>query len=231
MGLIKSNLAPSSLSPFSMADIEQAAQRMLLRARGAAEQLLAEAQREADLLKASAVREGFAAGQRDGMLQGLEDGKATGHATALAEVKSQLTLVWQALTEAVQALEASRQDLEAAGLTEVIDLSSNIARRVTKRQAAIDPAVLTENMREAMKFAVQAADVRIVIHPSQLKTMTEELPKLQMTWPNLKHVELMQDASILPGGCRILTRHGEVDAQIDEQLERVIGELLPRVVE
>jgi flagellar biosynthesis/type III secretory pathway protein FliH len=48
-----------------------------------------------------------------------------------------------------------------------------------------------------------------------------------MNWPSLKHVELIDDPAVAPGGCRILTRHGEVDAEIEGQLDRVIAELLP----
>jgi flagellar assembly protein FliH len=227
MGLIKSNFAPSDLSPFSMRDVETQAQAMLLRARAGAERLLIEAQKEAENLKQQGQAQGYAQGHREGMAKGLDDGTKSGHAAALAENKAQLAQVWTALTAAVQQLDTARVALESAGLTEVIALATGIARRVTKRQAAIDPMVLTENIREAMKLAVQAADVRIVVNPAQRKTLVEELPKLQLTWPNLKHVELVDDPAISPGGCRLLTRHGEVDAQIDGQLDRVIGELLP----
>ncbi len=229
MGLIKSINAPPALAPFSMRDIESQAQAMLLRARQAAERLLVEAQKEAEVLKDQATAQGYAEGHREGTAKGLNDGRKSGHDGALAEYKEKFSLVWTALTAMVKELEAVRLDLEAAGLTEVVQLASSIARRVTKRQAMIDPGVLLENIHAAMKLAVAAADVRIVIHPEQRKTLLEELPKLQMNWPNLKHVELVDDAAVSPGGCRILTKQGEVDAEIDGQLDRVIGELLPGV--
>ncbi len=206
--------------------MELQAQTLLLRAKRAADTLLAEAQREGDLLRQQAKDEGFKLGRAEGSKQGIEEGRKTGHQAALAEIKPQLTTTWNALTAAVQQLDAARHDLESEGITEVIHLAAAIARRVTKRQAMLDPAVLVENIREAMKFAVHSADVRIVIHPSQRATLTEELPKLQMNWPNLKHVELADDPTITPGGCRLLTGSGEVDARIEEQLDRVIGDIL-----
>ena len=227
MALIKSSNAPPSLSPFSMRDIEAQATALLRGARRAAEQLLAGAQREADALKLQARAEGLTEGERDGLAKGLEEGRRSGHQAAMNEMKAQLGQVWAALSSAVTQLESARIELEAAGITEVVELSSAIARRVTKRKAAIDPVVLTENIREAMSLAVHAADVRIVINPAQRQTLTQELPKLQLHWPNLKHVELVEDASVSPGGCRVMTRHGEVNAQIDTQLDRVIAELMP----
>jgi flagellar assembly protein FliH len=227
MALIKSTNAPPSLSPYSMRDIEAQATALLRGARRAAEQLLAEAQREADALKLQARAEGLSEGERDGLAKGLEEGRRTGHQAAMNEMKAQLAQVWAALSSAVTQLESARIELEAAGISEVVGLSTAIARRVTKRQAAIDPTVLTANIGEAMSLAVHAADVRIVINPAQRQTLTRELPKLQLHWPNLKHVELVEDASVSPGGCRVMTRHGEVDAQIDTQLDRVIAELMP----
>jgi flagellar assembly protein FliH len=227
MGLIKSINTPISLSPFSLRDIEAQAQAILARARKGAEMLLIEAQRESTTLKQQAKAEGFAEGKKEGLAKGTEDGLRSGHQAALNETKEQLTQVWKALTGVVEHLDAARRDLEADGIGEVIALATAIARRVTKRQAAIDPAVLTENIREAMKMAVHAVDVRIAINPAQRKAVSDELPQLQLNWPNLKHVELIEDPQIVVGGCRILTRNGEVDADIDRQLDRVIDDLLP----
>jgi flagellar assembly protein FliH len=227
MGLIKSANTPLSLEPFSMRDIEAQAQAILLRARKGAEMLLIEAQRESVALKKQAKSEGFTDGRQEGMALGLTEGRTAGHQAGLDDAKEQLNQVWSSLTAIVTQLDAARRDLESAGISEVISLATAIARRVTKRQAAIDPAVLQENITEAMKLAVHAVDVRIVINPAQRKTVDEELPKLQLNWPNLKHVELIDDPEITLGGCRILTRHGEIDADIQGQLDRVIDDLLP----
>ncbi len=102
MGLIKSNHAPISLSPFSMRDIEIEAHTLLARARRAAELLLAEAQKEAEAMRLTAKVEGLAQGHRDGLAKATEEGRKSGHQAALSEHKEQLTAVWTALTAAVQ---------------------------------------------------------------------------------------------------------------------------------
>jgi flagellar assembly protein FliH len=227
MGLIKAENTPLSIEPFSMRDIEAQAQAILLRARKGAEMLLIEAQRESVNLKKQAKSEGFIEGRREGMSLGLTEGRTSGHQAALDEAKDRLNQVWTSLVSAMTQLDSTRRDLEAAGIGEVIALATAIARRVTKRQSAIDPTVLLENIGEAMKLAVHAVDVRIVINPAQRKTVSEELPKLQLVWPNLNHVELIDDPTVAVGGCRILTRNGEIDADIERQLDRVIDDLLP----
>jgi flagellar assembly protein FliH len=227
MGLIKSSEAPLSMVPFSMADIERTAKSILLRAQSQAEQLLAAAQAEAESLKQQATAQGLAEGRRDGTAQGLAQGKQAGQQQALAEHRAQLEKAVAALNAAAAALEQSRDQLESAGLIEVVQLALAVARRVTKRQAVIDPQVLTANLGDAMKLAVKSADIRIAIHPSQRATLDAALPQLKLQWPNLDHVQIVEDQYLHPGGCRVFTPQGRISADLDEQLERIAGELLP----
>jgi flagellar assembly protein FliH len=227
MAVIKSTQPPPVLTPFSIVDMETAAQNVLQRAQKAATLLLREAQKQGEELRKAAKTEGFTLGKQEGLAAGLLEGQKSGHDAALAEIKPKLTQTMNALTAAVTQLDASRHDLEAAGINEVVKLAAAIARRVTKLQAAIDPNVLIENLKEAMKSAVHVADVHIVIHPAQREMLESELPRLKIHWPHAKHVTLMDDEAVGMGGCRILTRHGEVDASIDQQLDRVISDLMP----
>jgi flagellar assembly protein FliH len=227
MGLIKANDAPSGLRPFSMADIEAAARSILLLARRQAEELIAAAQRQGDERKEAAradgQREGLAKGTTDGMRQGSEAGRRE----AFEKSQKEFTAAVTALKAAAAEIDARRFELEAEALREVVQLAAAIARKVTKRQGLIDEPVLADNLTEAMKLAVGAADVRIALHPSQRAILSEALTRLRSEWPTLKHIELIDDAAVSPGGCRVFTRGGLVDADLDSQLDRVIADLLP----
>ncbi|HSZ56505.1 MAG TPA: FliH/SctL family protein [Tepidisphaeraceae bacterium] len=210
-----------------MADVERTAKAILLRAQSQAEQLLAAAQTEAETLKEQATKQGLAEGRRDGTAQGLMQGKQAGHQQALTEFRAQFERALAAVTAAANSLEQGRNELEAAGLVEVVQLALAIARRVTKRQGMIDPQVLAANLGEAMKLAVKSADIRVAIHPSQRATLDAALPQLKLQWPNLNHVQVIEDDQLQLGGCRVFTQHGQISADLDEQLARIAGELLP----
>ena len=210
-----------------MRDVEDQARALLLRARQTAERLIAEAQREAAELKKAAHAQGLAEGRRDGLAKGIEEGRAAGQKQALDEHRAQLTQAVAALTEAASDLDASRGELEAAALEEVVALAIAVARRVTKRQALVEPQVLTENLREAMRLVVSASAVKVAIHPSQRRTLDAALPALRLEFPRLGHVEVVDDESVHPGGCRVYAGGGQVDATLDEQLDRVVADLLP----
>ncbi len=227
MPVIKSINVPTSVSPFSMKDIEAQAKGILMRAQQQAEQLLTAAQIEASELKDKAAVEGMIEGRKEGLVKGAEEGKKAGQQAALNENKQKLTQLINGLTKAAEDLNASRKQLEAGAMTEVIKLAVSIARRVTKQYGELDPNVLTANVSEAMKLVVHSTDVRIAIHPSQRDTLTSVLPQLKMKWPSLEHVSLVEDQSIAAGGCRIRSGQGEVNADLDIQVNKIAADLLP----
>ncbi|HEX4054039.1 MAG TPA: FliH/SctL family protein [Tepidisphaeraceae bacterium] len=227
MGLIKSTDAPLSVAAFSMQDIEAAARNIVLRAQRQAAQILAASQTEAQKIKDEARTAGLAEGRRLGNAHGLEEGKKSGHAQALAEHGAAMTKLIAALTEIVRQLDDSRDHLHSQVIGEVVDLACRISRRVTKRQGTLDPQIMCANVREALALAVHAADVRIAVNPSQLKTLEGELPNLRLAWPHLKHVDLVADPAIGAGGARVFTAHGQIDGDLDAQLDRLVTEVLP----
>jgi len=227
MGVIKAERTPTSISPFSMRDVENEARGILVRARRQAEQLLAAAQVEAERLKTEAHAQGLAEGRREGTAAGREAGMAAGRKDALAEQGEALRKTLGTLTAAASALESQRAGLEAAGLQDVVQLSVSVARRLAKRQGLIEPEVLAANLGQVMSFVAHCSDIRIAVHPKQRQTLESVLPELQLRWPNLKHVEIVEDAALAPGGCRVYTKQGCVDADLDAQLERIVGDLLP----
>ena len=227
MGLIKSTNVPPSITTFSMADIEKQARAILVRARQRAEALIVEAQRQADELKRQAHAEGLAAGYDDGIIKGMEEGGKIGHDAALNEHRSQLGTLVTAMTAAMTEFDIRRRDLETEGLRDVAELAIAIAERVTRRMGQLDPEVAVANVTEAMQLVVATADVRIAVHPLHVHVLQESIPRLQMRWPALKHIEMIADESLAPGGCRIFTRHGQIDADLDVQLQRIAAELVP----
>jgi flagellar assembly protein FliH len=228
MGLIKSPDVPLSVSVFSMRDIEAAAKSVLLRARQKADQTLAETATQAAQMKEEARKSGHAEGFQLGRTEGFEAGKKAGHAEALAAHSTDMSQLIHALKKAVEQIDDGRDQLYTNVINEVVGLACAIARKVTKRQGAFDQRVMCDNLKEALSLAVHAADVRIAVHPSQFKTLQDELPNLRLAWPQLKHVEVVEDSTISPGGARVFTNHGNIDGDLDAQLEHVIADLLPQ---
>jgi len=229
MAVIKAdNLAvQQQAGAFSMADIERQARAMLQAAKVRAERLLIEAQQEAENLKRQARTEALAEGRREGLAKGVEEGKQLGTDQALAEHRQELATLIAALTDSSNQLEQSRLMLEVEGRQAVVELAIAIAGKVAKRQGEIDPQVLFANIEEALKLVVSSVDVRIAVHPSQKAMLTEVMPRIGAKWPQFKHLDLIADGTLAPGGCRIFSAGGQIDGDLQLQLDRIAAELLP----
>jgi len=202
-----------------------------MRARKQADALLAATQQEAESLKSSARTMGFAEGRAQGFAKGREEGLVAGREAALAQHKSELSTLIAALTGAATELDLARNHLQASALKDVLDLAIAIGERATKRLGKMDATVAVNNTIEALKLVSHNSDLRIAIHPTQKAAIAEALPRLQMQWPTLKHVELIEDDSILPGGCRVFTTQGSIDGDLDTQIDKIVADLLPQTQE
>jgi flagellar assembly protein FliH len=228
MPLIKSSSpAAAGATPFSVRDIEQQALLILARARKAAEREVAQARLDAEQIKADAKAAGLAEGKAAGHAEGLKQGKAAGQADALKQHSAQLTTLAKSLTTAVAEFDKERQAIASAASEEVVKLAVAIARRVCKTLGTKDGHVLSANAQEAVKLAVGKSDLRIAVNPAQRQALLSLLPQLKLQWPQIKHVELVDDPQLAAGGCRVHTAGGgQIDADLDHQVDRIAAELV-----
>ena len=105
-------------------------------------------------------------------------------------------------------------------------LALAIARKLTKRLGEIDPRVVEANLRDAVRLVSGPHDVRIVVNTQQHAIVNELLPRLKQQWPKLQHVTVVPDDAMAPGGCRVNTTGGEINADLDHQLNRLIDDLV-----
>jgi flagellar assembly protein FliH len=211
MALIKAEAAPAVVR-FKWRDIEDEAHKIIESAKA-----------EADAICQAARDEGY----REGRVQGAADGRGEGLRLAIDEHAEQIEAALAALNQAVDQVTQSKQQLQADAVCELVELAIAIARRVTKCQAMFDPNVLVANLREALALGGRGRQLRIAIHPTQHQVLTEAMPQLAIEWPALTAAQVVEDATLSVGGCRVLTEHGQIDADLESQLDRVVGGLMP----
>jgi len=227
MGLIKSLQAPTTTAAFSMRDVEAHAIAVMDRAKKQAETLIRNAERDGEQLRSQRFEIGFSEGKLAGFDEGIEDGRKQGYDAAMAAQSAKLESLVEALTGAATQLDASRRKLESETVYDVVRLAIAIGRRVTKRLGDVEPEVARANVAEALKMVINASAVKVALNPSQLSLLEQDLPALRAMFPTIQSLELVGDASLAPGGCRLIAGSGIVDADLDTQLDRVVADLLP----
>ena len=105
-------------------------------------------------------------------------------------------------------------------------LAAAMAARIVRRELREQPEITLTLVREALELAAGSPDVRLHLNPQDCQTLGEEVRKLTKTMSALGQAEVTADESIGQGGCRVETRFGTIDQQIESQLNRIVEELL-----
>ena len=222
MGLIKAQVAPQ-LVRFQWRDVQAEANRVLADAQCRAEAIIAQAQAAAEATRDAAQRDGHEEGYR----KGVEEGREQAHRQSLDLCGNDLQTAIATLDKAATEAALFKEQIKAGAIEELVELAIAIARRVTKQQAMIDPHVLVANLRDALAMTSRQRHLRIAIHPSQRQVLASAIPQLEMEWPAIGAAQIVDDASLCPGGCRVFTEHGQIDADLNAQLDRIVAGLLP----
>jgi len=156
-------------------------------------------------IRKRAYEEGFAQGEK----AGFETGKQNAD-PIIGKVQNLLQEVdglWHHLVEKYE--------------EKILQLIGRISEKVVHAHAAVDHDTVKRVIRDAFRMVPEPAEVTIDIHPQD----AEQVEAIRKTFfdqiKTLKHISLIPDPSVSPGGCRIKTRFGEVDATLESRLEAI----------
>ena len=230
MPVLKASTSPVDAVPFndfSLTDIEREAASLLEGAKRRSKAILERAREEAVEVREQARQEGYDEGKIAGHADGFKQGQEEGRKDGLANYSDKLGTLAEAIDGILRTFNAERERLAASAGSEVPHLAVAIADRVVKRAGAFDPNVCIANSTAALRLVMRAHDVKLNVHPDDYESIKTLLPELGRKWPALTHVDLVEDANLTRGGCRVYTEGGLVDADLQEQLDRIAADLIP----
>jgi flagellar assembly protein FliH len=176
----------------------EGARRIVEAAREEAQAILAAARTEAEAIRAEAEAAGEAAGLARWEERAGELTRAEGR--LLEEARGQL-----------------------------LQLALRIAEKVLRQRLEMAPDAILPMVEEALQAARGHVAGRVVLrlHPLDAATVTPQLERLRQQNRGFESLEVLRDASLSRGGCRVETQFGTIDASIETQL-RAIESLLRR---
>jgi flagellar biosynthesis/type III secretory pathway protein FliH len=145
---------------------------------------------------------------------GFREGLAKGRAENEAAVAQQRSAVAAAVADFSRERQAYFLDVEG----EVVSLALAVVRKILHRESQVDPLLLTGLVRVALEKMSASQNVRLRVHPSQLRAWQDyflgrtDLPVVP---------DCLADASLDVNQCRIETDHGTTDLHIEAQLKEI----------
>lgn len=208
-----SRLRGNEAVPFNLDDLVVQGDKYLEGIRNQARELLAKAATEAELVRKKAEIEGRRAAEA--AIDQLLDRK----------VAEQMQTVLPALRAVVKSLEEARPGWLSHWERRAVHLAGRIAARVLRRELARDPQVALPLVREALELARGSSEIRVLLNHEDHQALGPQVRVLATELARAATVDIVADERITRGGCRVETRHGAVDQQLDVQLGRIEEEL------
>jgi flagellar assembly protein FliH len=158
---------------------------------------------------------------REARAAGVREGEAAGRGKAAAEMQP----VIERLARSIDEIAGLRPRLRREAEQDLIRLAMAIARRILRRELAIDPDALHGLILGALEKLQSQEICRVRVHPSHAAAVTASLKQMASTAP----VEVLPDASREVGTVIFETDRGNLDASVESQLreiERGLGDRL-----
>jgi flagellar assembly protein FliH len=158
---------------------------------------------------------------RDAHAAGVREGEAAGHAKGLAEVQP----VIGRLARSIDEIGNLRSRLRAEAEADLVQLSLAIARRVLRREIAIDPEALHGLILGALARLAGQELARVRVHSSHAAAVTTCLRQNL----NAEKIEVIADPSREVGSIVFETPRGNLDAGVESQLQEIERGLADRL--
>ena len=196
---------------FNFDDMATQAQQYLDKVRAEAAEIIVQAQKDAAVVRQRAEKEGQQAAM----------------ASTEQMIQRQLGNVLPALKKAVSDIQQSRQAWLAHWEATGLHVAAALAQRITRGELARRPEIPIELIREALQLAAGSPQVRLHLNPADHKALSEQVTLVMQEIGKLGDAQVVSDAAVTAGGCRVETRFGSIDQQFDAQLARIEEELGP----
>lgn len=167
--------------------------------------------------------EGLEKGRQEGYEAGLAEGREKGAEQGLAETRKQVDAKLDRLEHLLGELLTPIQRHEDEVETALVNLTTVLARAVVFRELSMDSSHIAAVVRRAMASLPSTIEnVRIHIHPDDYQWVSEVAGKFEAA------TSIVEDASVLRGGCKLETRHSLVDFTVEKRFQKAVQGMLDR---
>ena len=159
--------------------------------------------------------------EKEGYAIGEERGIAAGEKAGLQEIQLEWQNIMQEAETLVNELQTSRMGILKASEEEMVRLVIAMARRVIKAECATNPEIILNNIDAALN-KISSVDKIVMRINLKDKAMAEaHKSEFLNRLSGVSELTVVEDNTLSPGGIKIETGVGTVDATIETQADDV----------
>jgi len=135
----------------------------------------------------------------------------------------------QALRDGIEQFFGAKQEILNSIAPDILEISLDIAKKIIKKEAAENPDVILENIKEVLKdLSKEETKITLKVNPAQVALLKQKVPEAVSMAGLEAKVLIVPDENTMEGGCLVTTTNGVIDATIETQVE-IISEALKEV--
>lgn len=131
-----------------------------------------------------------------------------------------------ALDQLIAEINDAKAKLQAHWEQSALRVATAIAERIIRREIRRDPQITLDLIAETLRLAAGMTDIQVHISSTDYEHLGSQIKQLAASLHRLSPSAIISDPEITPGGCRVQTKFGEIDQQIEAQLRRIEAELI-----
>jgi flagellar assembly protein FliH len=204
---------PAQPVAFSFADMRGQADDYLGSVRSEAAKIVQQAHKQAEVIR------------HDAEVAGRKAAEAAVERILDEKVGKRMATLIPALELLVRQINDTKGELQNHWERSALKVSTAIAERIIRRELKHDPQITLDSIADALRLAAGSAEITLHISPTDYENLGSQVERLATTLCQLSPSQIVADAAITAGGCRVETRFGEIDQQIESQLRRIEEDL------
>lgn len=161
--------------------------------------------------------EGVALGRKDGLEAGRTDGEKKALDTTRTEVNAKLARLESVMAELLDPIQRHEDELETA----LVNLTTVLARAVIFRELSLDSSHIEKVVRHAIASLPSTREnVKVRVNPKDSVWVRDVAGSFEA------ETFVVDDDTILPGGCKVETRHSLVDFTVEKRFQKAVQGML-----
>jgi len=216
------------LSHVDLADHLSEAQAVIAEAKRRATQMIGQAKEEAVRIREAAREEGSREGRVQGFQEGTEVGRQEARDAATRTFEDAHAGAVSAMERAVAEIESLKGDLAIRAQHHLLEFAIRIAEKLTYAVGRMDREAAKANFERALRLVDASTDIRVLVHPDDVETLRSFAPSVLQKSEQARGVQIVADADMAPGGCRVMYGQFEVDQSLDTQITEMVLLLMGR---
>jgi flagellar assembly protein FliH len=214
------------LTTVDLADHLAEADAVLERARRQASRIASDARRDAERGREEAGKRGYEAGYKQGYEEGTAAGREAAFSESVERFNRQQADIVAAMQQAVEQYTGMKEKIRIAAERDMVDFAVRMASRLTYEIGRLHREAAIESVARALRLVGSKTDLTIRVHPDDAEAIRAFAPSVLEQVELAGSVEIVEDNSFSPGGCRVSSASTDLDATLETQVGEMVALLL-----